>query len=167
MFPSILSERISFKSSFDMSKASQSTKFRGVDVDELDENTFQDDGDEDSGQSGPDEGEVSNLLMQKKNAEALKAALTNAPIMSKNQATKDKAFGIVLRVLMAVKAAEVDKCVKILDKNEQDVLMKYVYRGFAEPSEGSSAVLLTWHEKLLAMTGLGSIVRVLTDRKTV
>lgn len=47
-----------------MSKASQSTKFRGVDVDELDENKFQDDGDEDSGQSGPDEAEVNNLLMQ-------------------------------------------------------------------------------------------------------
>lgn len=64
MFPSIPSERVFLKSSLDMSKASQSTKFRGVDVDELDENTFQDDGDEDSGQSGPDEGEVSNLLMQ-------------------------------------------------------------------------------------------------------
>ena len=49
---------------FDMSKSSQSTKFRGVDVDELDENKFQDEGDEDSGQSGPDEGEVNNLLMQ-------------------------------------------------------------------------------------------------------
>ena len=47
-----------------MSKSSQSTKFRGVDVDELDENKFQDEGDEDSGQSGPDEGEVNNLLMQ-------------------------------------------------------------------------------------------------------
>ncbi|RMX37182.1 hypothetical protein pdam_00010675 [Pocillopora damicornis] len=78
-----------------MSKSSQSTKFRGVDVDELDENTFQDDGDEDSGQSGPDEGEVKNLLMQQKNAEALKAALTNAPIMSKNQATKEYIVNIV------------------------------------------------------------------------
>ena len=52
------------KDYFDMSKSSQSTKFRGVDVDELDENKFQDEGDEDSGQSGPDEGEVNNLLMQ-------------------------------------------------------------------------------------------------------
>lgn len=41
-----------------------------------------------------------------------------------------------------------EKAVKALDKNEQDVLMKYIYRGFAEPTEGSSAVLLTWHEKV-------------------
>ena len=47
-----------------MAKSSQSTKFRGVDVDELDENKFQDEGDEDSGQSGPDENEVNNFLLQ-------------------------------------------------------------------------------------------------------
>ena len=56
--------KFGWKIFFKMSKASQSTKFRGVDVDELDENKFQDDGDEDSGQSGPDEAEVNNLLMQ-------------------------------------------------------------------------------------------------------
>ena len=41
-----------------------------------------------------------------------------------------------------------EKAVKALDKNEQDVLMKYIYRGFSEPTEGSSAILLTWHEKV-------------------
>ncbi|XP_067057831.1 actin-related protein 2/3 complex subunit 5-C-like [Acropora muricata] len=150
-----------------MAKSAQSTKFRGVDIDELDENKFQDEGEEDSGQSGPDEAEVNNLLLQKKNAEALKTVLTNAPIMSKNQANKDKAFALIMRVLTAVKATEIEKAVNTLDKNGQDVLMKYIYRGFAEPSDGSSAVLLTWHEKVLAVGGLGSIVRVLTDRKTV
>ena len=33
-------------------------------VDGLDENKFQDKGDEDSAQSGPDKGEMNNLLMQ-------------------------------------------------------------------------------------------------------
>ena len=34
-----------------------------MEFDELDENKFQDEGDEDSGQSDPDEGDVNNLLM--------------------------------------------------------------------------------------------------------
>jgi actin related protein 2/3 complex subunit 5 len=45
--------------------------------------------------------------------------------------------------------------------------MKYIYRGFSEPTDNSGAILLTWHEKAYAIGGLGSIVRVLTDRKTV
>ena len=53
-----------------------------------------------------------------------------------------------MRVLTALKSNEVDKAVKILDKNDQDMLMKYIYRGFAEPSGGSSAALLTLHEKV-------------------
>ena len=53
-----------------------------------------------------------------------------------------------MRVLTAVKPNEMDSAVKTLAKNEQDVLMKYIYRGFEEPTEKSSAVLLTWHEKV-------------------
>jgi len=46
-----------------MSKASVSTKFRRVDVDEIDENQFCDEQSEDvSSSSGPDEGEVNSLL---------------------------------------------------------------------------------------------------------
>ncbi|KAH8708575.1 actin-related protein 2/3 complex subunit 5 [Phaeosphaeriaceae sp. PMI808] len=75
-----------------------------------------------------------------------------------------------------------------------DVLMKYVYKGMAQASPPSNtrnitpqatgfsqvhirgggegggqamSVLLSWHEKLVEIAGPGSIVRVMTDRRTV
>ena len=47
-----------------MAKASLSTQFRKVDVDELDENQFQDEQGEDAAESGPNESEVNNLILQ-------------------------------------------------------------------------------------------------------
>ncbi len=54
-----------------------------------------------------------------------------------------------------------------LDAEQVDTLMKYIYKGFEVPSDGSSAHLLIWHEKAFAAGGLGSIIRVLTDNKRV
>ncbi|KAF2824613.1 Arp2/3 complex 16 kDa subunit ARPC5 [Ophiobolus disseminans] len=75
-----------------------------------------------------------------------------------------------------------------------DVLMKYIYKGMAQASPSSDkrnitpqvtgfsqvhargggegggqamSVLLSWHEKLVEIAGPGSIVRVMTDRRTV
>ncbi|KAI9672730.1 MAG: hypothetical protein M1831_000165 [Alyxoria varia] len=78
-----------------------------------------------------------------------------------------------------------------------DVLMKYLYKGMAQSSQPSASasskqitpqatgfsqissrgggegggqamsVLLSWHEKLVEVAGPGSIVRVMTDRRTV
>ncbi|KAM0803399.1 actin-related protein 2/3 complex subunit 5 [Usnea florida] len=77
-----------------------------------------------------------------------------------------------------------------------DVLMKYLYKGMSHTSQSSSgrpsitpqatggfsqiqsrgggegggqamSVLLSWHEKLVEIAGAGSIVRVMTDRRTV
>ncbi|KAJ8376138.1 hypothetical protein SKAU_G00067180 [Synaphobranchus kaupii] len=137
-----------------MSKNTVSNLFRKVDVDEYDENKFVDE--EDGG-----ENQIGNLM------EALQAVLKNPPINTKNQNVKDRAEALVLKVLSAFKSSDIEKAVQSLDKNGVDLLMKYIYKGFEKPSENSSAVLLQWHEKALSAGGVGSIVRVLTARKTV
>ncbi|XP_042657459.1 actin-related protein 2/3 complex subunit 5-like isoform X2 [Tyto alba] len=78
---------------------------------------------------------------------ALQAALKNPPINTKNQAVKDRAESIVLKVLISFKANDTEKAVQSLDKNGVDLLMKYIYKGFESPSDSSSAVLLQWHEE--------------------
>ncbi|XP_025905314.1 actin-related protein 2/3 complex subunit 5-like protein, partial [Nothoprocta perdicaria] len=80
---------------------------------------------------------------------------------------QEKAQGIVLKVLTSFRSSEIEQAVSILDRNDSDLLMKYIYKGFEQPTENSSAILLQWHEKALAVGGPGSIVRVLTSRKTV
>jgi actin related protein 2/3 complex subunit 5 len=37
---------------------------------------------------------------------------------------------------------------KSLSTEQQDILMKYIYRGMASPDLHNSAVLLNWHEKV-------------------
>ncbi|CAK6969380.1 actin-related protein 2/3 complex subunit 5-like [Scomber scombrus] len=152
-----------------MAKNTDSNQFRKVDVDEYDENKFVDEEDGGENQCGPDESEVDDMnapLQGNMNA-ALQAVLKNPPINSKNQNVKDRAELLVVRVLSSFKSSDIEKAVGSLDKAGVDLLMKYIYRGFEKPTDNSSAVLLLWHEKALAVGGVGSIVRVLTARKTV
>ncbi|XP_061119653.1 actin-related protein 2/3 complex subunit 5-like protein isoform X2 [Conger conger] len=149
-----------------MAKNTLSSRFRKVDIDEYDENKFVDDQEDASEQQGPDATEIDSLIRQGDVMSAFHMALRNPPIHAKNPAVK-RAQATVLRVLTSFRGGEIEPAVRSLDRNGVDLLMKYIYRGFEKPSENSSAILLQWHEKAFAVGGLGSIVRVLTARKTV
>ncbi|KAL1484055.1 hypothetical protein MTO96_032795 [Rhipicephalus appendiculatus] len=164
-----------------MSKNTESSAFRKIDIDQYNEDNYKEEEglDAQSPPAGPDEQEVNHLLNQypfsvylisvrlRKTVDALKIILKTAPIGSKCQSVKDAANALAMRVLLAVKASEMEQAVRGLDPEAVDVLMKYIYRGFESPSEGSSGHLLAWHEKAYAAGGIGSIVRVMTDRKRV
>uniref|UniRef100_F7EX37 Actin-related protein 2/3 complex subunit 5 n=1 Tax=Callithrix jacchus TaxID=9483 RepID=F7EX37_CALJA len=161
-----------------MARNTLSSRFRRVDIDEFDENKFVDEQEEAAAaaaEPGPDPSEVDGLLRQYPSLaqrpgdmlRAFHAALRNSPVNTKNQAVKERAQGVVLKVLTNFKSSEIEQAVQSLDRNGVDLLMKYIYKGFEKPTENSSAVLLQWHEKALAVGGLGSIIRVLTARKTV
>ncbi|NXQ28627.1 ARP5L protein, partial [Alaudala cheleensis] len=107
---------------------------------------------------------------RRRTGEALRAfhtAIRSSPGSARNPAMKEQAQGTMLKVLTSFKSSEIEQAVNSLDRNGVDLLMKYIYKGFEKPTENSSAILLQWHEKALAVGGLGSIVRVLTARKTV
>lgn len=80
---------------------------------------------------------------------------------------QDNALALTLKVLLAIKSAQIEEAVAALSQEDVDILMKYIYRGFEYPSEGSSGHLLLWHEKAFSIGGTGSIVRVLSDRMKV
>lgn len=145
-----------------MAKNTFSSAFRKIDVDAYNEDNFKEEESTDQ-KLGPDENEVTNLLNQGKNVEALKFVLQNAPLGCKNQQIKDHALNLTLRVLLGIKSTQMDAAITELDSDLLDVLMKYIYRGFEIPSEGSSGHLLQWHEKVFARSGYGSIARVLCD----
>ncbi|XP_046961875.1 actin-related protein 2/3 complex subunit 5-B [Vanessa atalanta] len=150
-----------------MAKNTSSSAFRKIDIDQYNEDNFKEDESEQSIPTGPDEGEVCALLNQGRFVEALKHVLNNAPLGSSNQQIKDNALTLTLKVLLAIKSAQIEEAVGTLSQDDIDILMKYIYRGFEYPSEGSSGHLLLWHEKAFNIGGSGSIVRVLSDRMTV
>ncbi|TRY63108.1 hypothetical protein TCAL_03913 [Tigriopus californicus] len=159
-----------------MSKNTSSSAFRRIDVDQFNEDNFKDEAELPAhGEAGSpaasqlDSGPIMSLIQGGQPAEALKTILAHAPMGStKAQEEKDAALQLVLKVLLSVKQqSQVENLVKQLDNDQRDTLMKYIYRGFETPSEGSSAHLLLWHEKVYEVAGVGSIVRVLSDRTKV
>mmetsp|Transcript_87855 Transcript_87855/g.121929 ORF Transcript_87855/g.121929 Transcript_87855/m.121929 type:complete len:154 (+) Transcript_87855:39-500(+) len=153
-----------------MSKNTESDAFRKLRVELFDgEETYQDDKTASGGDSAAvaaKETKCRELVNQQSSPDALKIALADPPLGG-DDALKDRAYRVVMDVLNAIKSSEIKNTVSTLSPEEKDVLMKYVYRGMAAAEDGLSASLLLWHGAIVAESGLGSIVRVLSDRKTV
>uniref|UniRef100_A0A914XTV6 Actin-related protein 2/3 complex subunit 5 n=1 Tax=Plectus sambesii TaxID=2011161 RepID=A0A914XTV6_9BILA len=153
-----------------MAKNMSNTRFRNIDVDAFDPEQFQDQ-DETGGDAlspgvGPDENQVAQLLQSNRHEEALKVALQNAPLKTKNQAVKDRATATVVRVLTSIKQTDMEKIVEKLSSDQLDLLMKYVYKGMEiQADDQTCKSLLAWHSHIFNKGGLGSIVRVMTDRR--
>ena len=138
--------------------------FRKIDVDQFSENAFKDDDNPDAGSPASpaiDDKHVQKLCSQGKFADAIKYILSFDAANGKDLVEPN----LMIQTMLGVKASEIDGIVAGLNTEQLDLVMKYIYRGFESPSENRSAHLLVWHQKTCSKSGLGSIVRVLAEKR--
>jgi actin related protein 2/3 complex, subunit 5 len=111
---------------------------------------------------------VAHFLSSKNKAGAFSAACADPPVLSKSQAVKDSNASIVADVINSLTDADITPTLAGLSDETCDVLMKYLYKFMNDGVQtGNYAVLLKLHAALVTKCGIGSIVRVMSDRKTV
>jgi actin related protein 2/3 complex subunit 5 len=96
----------------------------------------------------------------------LDTLLATAPAGSKDLGAKAAHADQVFAALDKIADSKIDVTIEAMTPDAGDVLLKYVYRGLETPSE-RTASLFKWQAKLSEKFGVGAIVRVLSDRKTV
>lgn len=102
---------------------------------------------------------------------ALQLALDTPPYVAE-EATKSLHAETVYEVLVSIKnnhsVGDFAGFVKQLSSDEQDTLVKYIYKIMAT-SYGAKqgALMLSWFEKTVDVTGMGPVVRFFSDRRTV
>jgi actin related protein 2/3 complex subunit 5 len=79
--------------------------------------------------------------------------------------SQEQNAAMVEKVLAQLSESDIPNVVNALSLEACDLLMKYVYKFMERTS--NSASLLKLHAQLLEKAGIGSIVRVLTERKQV
>jgi len=147
-----------------MALSSLARDYRKINIEQYEDDYYVDD-EPDNSARGPNESQVQSFINGGQAQNALKAALADDPSVSSDQTAKDKAAELVLRAMQSHKSSQIEAVVKSLSAAEQDVLMKYIYKGFSMGKDSQTcASLLTWHGKLSDVAGSGAIVRVLTDR---
>lgn len=103
--------------------------------------------------------------------EALQAVLDNPPYVSEDS-TKALHCETVFEVLASIKnnhnTSEYGNFVKQLTAEQQDSLIKYIYKIMELPFGAKhGALMLGWFEKTVDVTGMGPVVRFFSDRRTV
>lgn len=109
--------------------------------------------------------QVKTLVAQRKNEDAVRAALEDPPVLARSNALKDENAQSVLAALLACNKGEMQRVVDSLSTEQEDVLMKYLARFLGLAAQ--SAVVLDWHQKLATKAGAGCFMRAFTDRKQV
>lgn len=92
----------------------------------------------------------------------------NDPPYGADDTTKATYFRAVLDALTQVRQSDITTIVKQLTSKQQDVLVKYLYKGMSVPEgQKQGGILLAWFERLTQTAGVNPIVRYLSDRQTV
>ncbi|KAI9204741.1 actin-related protein 2/3 complex subunit 5 [Polychytrium aggregatum] len=110
---------------------------------------------------------VQGLLSRSDFLGAIRASLDSPPTGRAPAELKDLNTKTVMAALSTLRPNDIPEVIKSLSPAEVDSLVKYIYKGMASPEQYNSGLLLAWHEQAVKTAGLGSIVRVLTDRRTV
>lgn len=111
--------------------------------------------------------QIKSALQSGDTTRALCLALANPPYGSDDE-TKSAALMNVLSILTVTRAASIPQIVNDLDATERNVLVKYLYKAMSVPQgQSNSSILLTWLEYTLKETGHASIIKYITDRRTV
>ncbi|RSH86785.1 uncharacterized protein EHS24_005057 [Apiotrichum porosum] len=152
--------------------------FRKIDIDALDEDALLPSDLVDPDPRGPDGAlsdararstETRNLVSKGDIAGALTTILTDPPYGDGVDEAKNLTTSAVLLILNSTRANDIPNVIKGLDQEQQAHLMAYLYKNMSALGSGADipgSVLLTWHEKLTEAAGVGCIVRVMTDRRT-
>ncbi|OMH81201.1 Actin-related protein 2/3 complex subunit 5 [Zancudomyces culisetae] len=98
--------------------------------------------------------------------EALAQAISEPPYGLKDSSIPDKSAQLVMDVLASSRSQDAVSIIGDLAENQRVVLLKYIYYMMARPAYFNCSMLLSWHEKIVQVSGIGSICRVLSDRHT-
>lgn len=151
-----------------------SEDWRRIDIDALDpENTIQPEDlipPTDPISSAEIQQQISNIrqyISKGSYSEAVQFA-TSAPPYGASPNDKESYVNTLLELFSVVKQNDIGSIVESLDIEQQNVLIKYIYKGFAIPKgKQQGGVLLSWYDKTVGVTGIGPVVRYLSDRRTI